>query len=114
MWTNKLPCARVQELEQHQVKEVLSCEWPPPAPCSGPPHTCARGRKCCRLLSKRPLTTAHCSVMHCTCEQISQCAVVGAGLLHTIVFCRALGPVRPQEVDLQLFDITYVRFFVPF
>ncbi len=32
-----------------------------------------------------------------------------AGLLHTIVFCRALGPVRPQEVDLQLFDITYVR-----
>lgn len=45
----------VLELEQHQVKEVLSC------------------------------------------------------LLHTIVFCRALGPVRPQEVDLQLFDITYVR-----
>ena len=32
----------------------------------------------------------------------------GAGLLHTIVFCRALGPVRPQEVDLQLLDVTYV------
>ena len=32
-----------------------------------------------------------------------------AGLLHTIIFNRALGPVRPREVDLQLFDLTYVR-----
>mmetsp|Transcript_4206 Transcript_4206/g.12149 ORF Transcript_4206/g.12149 Transcript_4206/m.12149 type:complete len:214 (-) Transcript_4206:1524-2165(-) len=30
-------------------------------------------------------------------------------LLHTIVFSRALGPVRPQEVDLQLLDITYAK-----
>ena len=32
-----------------------------------------------------------------------------AGLLHTVIFNRALGPVRPREVDLQLFDLTYVR-----
>lgn len=30
-------------------------------------------------------------------------------LLQTIVFCRALGPVRPEEVDLQLLDVTYVK-----
>lgn len=30
-------------------------------------------------------------------------------LLHTIVFHRALGLVRPQEVDSQLFDLTWVR-----
>lgn len=34
-----------------------------------------------------------------------------AGLLHTIIFNRALGPVRPREVDSELFDITYVRLF---
>lgn len=28
-------------------------------------------------------------------------------LLHTIIFSRALGPVRPREVDLHLFDLTY-------
>ena len=32
-----------------------------------------------------------------------------AGLLHTIIFNRALGPVKPQEVDSELFDITYAR-----
>ena len=31
------------------------------------------------------------------------------GLLHTIIFNRALGPVKPQEVDSELFDVTYVR-----
>ena len=31
------------------------------------------------------------------------------GFLHTILFNRALGPVRPKEVDSELFDITYVR-----
>lgn len=30
-------------------------------------------------------------------------------LLHTIVFHRALGLVRPQEVDAQLFEFTWVR-----
>ena len=29
-------------------------------------------------------------------------------VLHTILFNRALGLVRPREVDLALFDITYV------
>lgn len=33
-----------------------------------------------------------------------------AGILHTILFHRALGLVRPKDVDLELFDVTYVRF----
>ncbi len=31
-----------------------------------------------------------------------------AGVLHTIIFNRALGAFRPKEVDSELFDITYV------
>jgi Autophagy-related protein 101 len=31
------------------------------------------------------------------------------GVLHTIVFNRCLGQVRPVDVDSELFDITYVR-----
>lgn len=31
------------------------------------------------------------------------------GLLHTIMFNRALGPVRPYDVDSELFEISYVR-----
>eukprot|EP00301_Raphidiophrys_heterophryoidea_P020859 c5447_g1_i1.p1 GENE.c5447_g1_i1~~c5447_g1_i1.p1 ORF type:complete len:101 (-),score=14.54 c5447_g1_i1:469-771(-) len=30
-------------------------------------------------------------------------------LLHTIIFQRALGAFRPEDVDSELFDITYVR-----
>ncbi|XP_028760429.1 autophagy-related protein 101 isoform X2 [Neltuma alba] len=30
-------------------------------------------------------------------------------ILHTILFHRALGLVRPKDVDLELFDITYVQ-----
>ncbi|KAI6695275.1 hypothetical protein NL676_022985 [Syzygium grande] len=30
-------------------------------------------------------------------------------LLHTIIFHRALGLVRPKEIDLELFEITYVQ-----
>lgn len=30
------------------------------------------------------------------------------GILHTIIFHRALGLVRPKEIDLELFEITYV------
>lgn len=40
---------------------------------------------------------------------ISNCLLVCAGVLHTIIFNRALGPVRPREIDSELFDITYVR-----
>ncbi|KAF8406368.1 hypothetical protein HHK36_008455 [Tetracentron sinense] len=32
-----------------------------------------------------------------------------AGILHSIVFHRALGPVRPKDVDSELFEITYVQ-----
>jgi len=31
-----------------------------------------------------------------------------AGILHTIVFHRALGLVRPKDIDSELFEITYV------
>lgn len=37
---------------------------------------------------------------------------MGAGILHTIVFNRALGLVRPKDVDLELFEITYVSVYV--
>ncbi|KAG2724573.1 hypothetical protein I3760_01G024300 [Carya illinoinensis] len=33
----------------------------------------------------------------------------GSSILHTIVFHRALGLVRPKDIDLELFDITYVQ-----
>lgn len=33
-----------------------------------------------------------------------------AGILHTIVFHRALGLVRPKDIDLELFEITYVSY----
>lgn len=35
---------------------------------------------------------------------------VFAGILHTVVFHRALGLVRPKDVDMELFDVTYVCF----
>ena len=35
-----------------------------------------------------------------------------AGILHTIVFNRALGLVRPKDVDLELFEITYVSVYI--
>ncbi|THG03274.1 hypothetical protein TEA_028371 [Camellia sinensis var. sinensis] len=31
------------------------------------------------------------------------------GILHTILFHRALGLVRPKDIDLELFEITYVQ-----
>ncbi|KAE9466862.1 hypothetical protein C3L33_01202, partial [Rhododendron williamsianum] len=39
---------------------------------------------------------------------------VCAGVLHTIFFHRALGLVRPKDVDLELFDITYVSDLLQF
>ncbi|KAK3002901.1 hypothetical protein RJ639_018828 [Escallonia herrerae] len=34
---------------------------------------------------------------------------VAGGILHTILFHRALGLVRPKDIDLELFEITYVQ-----
>jgi hypothetical protein len=36
---------------------------------------------------------------------------VCAGILHTILFCRTLGVVRPKDVVMHLFDepVTHVR-----
>lgn len=109
-----LPLLRPQELEQHQVKEVLSCESPPSA--STLPSGCARQGPLTRPLTVPACQTAAAcsrspqlySLPHEGSARDGHCHA-RAGLLHTIVFCRALGPVRPQEVDLQLFDITYVR-----
>ena len=34
---------------------------------------------------------------------------VSAGILHTIIFCRALGALKPQEVDCEILsNITFV------
>lgn len=41
------------------------------------------------------------------CVQIHEVKLI-AGILHTIVFHRALGLVRPKDIDLELFEITYV------
>jgi len=43
-------------------------------------------------------------------KAIGPCSPSGslAGVLHTIIFNRALGPVEPKEVDSELFDVTYV------
>lgn len=42
---------------------------------------------------------------HITCRVTWCCC---AGVLHTIMFNRSLGQVKPQDVDSELFDITYV------
>ncbi|XP_061363423.1 autophagy-related protein 101 isoform X2 [Gastrolobium bilobum] len=42
-------------------------------------------------------------VEHFEIREILRC------ILHTIVFHRALGLVRPKDVDLELFDVTYVQ-----
>ena len=34
---------------------------------------------------------------------------LGAGLLHTVLFHRALGVVRPKDTQLSLFDVVFVR-----
>lgn len=35
-----------------------------------------------------------------------------SGILHTIFFHRALGLVRPRDVDCELFELTYVSSFI--
>ncbi|KAK4754129.1 hypothetical protein SAY87_002233 [Trapa incisa] len=42
-------------------------------------------------------------VEHYEIEEVLRC------ILHTIIFHRALGLVRPKEIDLELFEITYVQ-----
>lgn len=36
------------------------------------------------------------------------CCTAAAGVLHTILFNRSVGQVKPVDVDSELFDITYV------
>ncbi|KAK7268697.1 hypothetical protein RIF29_21403 [Crotalaria pallida] len=46
---------------------------------------------------------------HFEIREVLVCGWMFAGILHTIVFHRALGLVRPKDVDMELFDITYVQ-----
>ncbi|XP_042509002.1 autophagy-related protein 101 isoform X2 [Macadamia integrifolia] len=41
--------------------------------------------------------------------EIREVLRLDAGILHTIVFHRALGLIRPRDIDSELFDITYVQ-----
>ena len=64
---------------------------------------------------RRPPRGAHC--MDCQVFHLApafelephQVTEVLRLLLHTIIFQRALGPVKPQERDSELFDVTWVR-----
>lgn len=69
----------LQEVEQHQAREVLRCKF----------------------------LFFMASLLSYTSATLTD--VASAGLLHTIIFSRALGPVKPQEEDSEIFDITYVR-----
>ena len=89
----------MQEVEQHQVREVLRCARPPRPVLPVPVVKEQRAL---------PLTSGTLPQKSATTgPKPARCA----GLLHTIIFNRALGPVRPREVDSELFDITYVRLF---
>ena len=53
--------------------------------------------------------------MNCEIHQLSplrceafQAKEVLRAVLHTVIFGRALGVVRPRDVDCELFDLTYV------
>lgn len=43
------------------------------------------------------------------CVTLTPSTHLPSGVLHTILFNRALGMVKPRNVDSELFDITYVR-----
>ncbi|XP_047976763.1 autophagy-related protein 101-like isoform X2 [Salvia hispanica] len=43
------------------------------------------------------------------CQAVCNLMKLIAGILHTILFHRALGLVRPKDIDLELFEITYVQ-----
>jgi hypothetical protein len=49
----------------------------------------------------------HLFELYCHQHQFGEVACC-AGVLHTIMFNRSLGQVKPQDVDSELFDITYV------
>ena len=82
------PAVSLQEVEQHQVREVLRCES-------------------LNNTVEAPVARLHGSAL-ASCSQ--QLFLTCTGLLHTIIFNRALGRVQPKEIESELIDITYVRF----
>ncbi|CAL5367087.1 unnamed protein product [Camellia sinensis] len=51
----------------------------------------------------RSLSTQRIELEHFEISEVLRC------ILHTILFHRALGLVRPKDIDLELFEITYVQ-----
>ncbi|KAL3583691.1 hypothetical protein D5086_014752 [Populus alba] len=60
------------------------------------------------ILSHSALQSDNDYILSVFCVQIHEVKLI-AGILHTIVFHRALGLVRPKDIDLELFEITYVQ-----
>jgi hypothetical protein len=54
----------------------------------------------------KELADIHAASKHCLLEGTT--AIAAAGVLHTILFNRSVGQVKPVDVDSELFDITYV------
>ena len=63
--------------------------------------------KSCAVSVETPNVAALLVIQH------AQPFILPAGLLHTIIFSRALGQVKPQEEDSEIFDITYVSATLP-
>lgn len=84
-------------MELHQVREVLRCElWIAFRLHSLVHSTQTDLSEVCVLSQTEP-------------DAVQQTAhFPPTGVLHTIMFNRSLGPVKPQDVDSELFDITYV------
>jgi hypothetical protein len=99
------------EVELFQVREVLRCAL----------RACARARlleaaDACAGASPRTASPRDAGVCmagaHCVAPCAARCltsACARAGLLHTVLFHRALGVVRPKDVQLSLFDVIFVR-----
>ncbi|KAF3781325.1 Autophagy-related protein 101 [Nymphaea thermarum] len=65
----------------------------------------------CFFLCRRRRRTMNCEVFHLKELEVEAVEIpeVLRCILHTILFHRALGLVRPKDVDSELFDITYVQ-----
>lgn len=93
----------VFELEQHQVPPAVACGTPSLSPdlLSGAHLPRPPDPRCCpAAAARRPDRRARPD------RQVREVLRI---LLHTIVFNRALGPVKPVERDSELFEITWVR-----
>lgn len=113
---------RQQEVELHQVREVCRCERPR-APAlvhrerrTPLEHQLGLGWSRARSQAAPEAAAAawHLSLRgllgpYPTEPSPLEHSTLCPGVLHTIVFNRALGHVRPVDVDSELFDVTYVR-----